>query len=157
MASEVIDICAATPTQASDVRLASESVQTLSEVLDRETGQGVSVQFHAGSSNQEAITLPLAAVQLLKGILREMSKGHSVAVVSTDAELTTQQAADLLNVSRPFLVEQLEKGAIAFRKVGVRRRVRLEDILRYRDEMSRKRSAALDELSQLDQQLGLGY
>ena len=86
-----------------------------------------------------------------------MAKGNAVTLIPVNAELTTQQAAHILNVSRPFLIEQLEKGAIAYRKVGTHRRVMLKDLMEYRQTMDHNRLNALEELSAIDQELGLGY
>jgi excisionase family DNA binding protein len=74
-----------------------------------------------------------------------------------DTELTTQQAADVLGVSRTFLVEQLEKGAIPYHKVGTHRRVMFKDLMEFKQTMDRNRLKALEELSAIDQKLGLGY
>lgn len=103
------------------------------------------------------VVMPRAAVQLLHGILREMAQGHAVMMIPVHAELTTQQAADLLNVSRPYLISLLESGAIPFRKVGTRRRVMLEHLMTYKKTEDAKRMEALNELTRQAQELGLGY
>jgi len=86
-----------------------------------------------------------------------MAKGNAVTLIPVHAELTTQQAAQILNVSRPFLIEQLEKGVIPYRKVGTHRRVMFKDLMEYKQTMDHSRLNALEELSAIDQELGLGY
>ena len=76
-----------------------------------------------------------------------MAKGNAVTLIPIHSELTTQQAADILNVSRPFVIEQLEKGAIPYRKVGTHRRVVLKDLMEFKQTMDRNRLKALKELS----------
>ena len=94
---------------------------------------------------------------MLNGILNEMAQGNAVTLIPMHAELTTQQAARILNVSRPFLIEQLEKGVIPYRMVGTHRRVMFKDLTEYKQTMDRNRLNALEELSAIDQELGLGY
>jgi excisionase family DNA binding protein len=86
-----------------------------------------------------------------------MAKGNAVTLIPVHAELTTQQAAKILNVSRPFLIEQLEKSVIPYRKVGTHRRVMFKDLMEYKQTMDHNRLNALEELSAIDQELGLGY
>jgi excisionase family DNA binding protein len=103
----------------------------------------------------EEIELPHSVFEVLVRVVHEMARGNAVRVLPVHAELTTQQAAELLNVSRPFLVGLLEEGEIPFRKVGSHRRVRLDDLLVYKDRRDRERKIALNELASESQELGL--
>lgn len=103
----------------------------------------------------ETIELPARAVALLKDILEAMAAGHGMTLIPLHAELTTMEAADILNVSRPYLIKLLERGEIPFHKVGRHRRVRMNDLLAYKEESDRKSRAAMDELVALSQDLGL--
>lgn len=99
--------------------------------------------------------LPVAAVRLLQDMLREMAQGHAISLVPMHAELTTQQAADALNVSRPFLVKLLESGALPHRKVGTHRRIRFDDLMRYKHDIDRRRLDTLKRLTEESEALGL--
>ena len=145
------------PPSAEDARLALEASERLARLSSAKSRKRLSVRISRQGAPAEDLAIPDTAVQLLTGILAEMAKGNAVTLIPIQAELTTQQAADILHVSRPFLVEQLENGEIPFRKVGTHRRVLLKDLLDYKQSIDQNRLKALEELSALDQELGFGY
>jgi excisionase family DNA binding protein len=142
-----------TPTK-SDSALAKESGQRLAIHLGNAGGLRLEVKTETAS---EELVLPPPALRLLLHALTEMGQGNAVTLTPIRAELTTQQAADILNVSRPHLVKLLDEGAIPGRKVGTHRRVRLEDLLAYKRDFKARRHAALEELEALSQDLDMGY
>ena len=103
----------------------------------------------------EAIELPMPVIRVLRQAARAMAEGQMVTVVPVQKQLTTQQAADLLNVSRPYLIRLLEEGKIPFEKVGSHRRVRADDLLAYKRRRDAERESALDELTRMSQALGM--
>lgn len=104
----------------------------------------------------ESIALPESVFYVLERIAEVLARGDSITVVPVGREVTTQQAADLLNVSRQYLVRLLDDGRIPFRKTGKHRRLRIEDVLEFRERRDKDRRAGLRELSQLTQEFG-GY
>jgi len=140
------------PTEA-DTRLAQESSRVLA---GRKFGKRSSVRLCLGEGDDaEPVVVPASAVRMLLHLLKEMSLGNAVTLIPTHAELTTQQAADLLNVSRPYVVKLLEEGKIPCRTVGTFRRIRFDDLMDYKQKDDAVRKAILDELTALDQELGL--
>ncbi len=117
--------------------------------------KGLRVQVPGAGGKAKTLDLPPAAVRLVIEMLKEMGAGNAVTLVPIEAEITTQQAADLLNVSRPYVVGLIDKGVLPARKVGNQRRLPLKDVLVYQAEDYAKRLEALAELSALDQELGL--
>jgi excisionase family DNA binding protein len=138
------------PTPA-EARLAGESGRRLARYARRD------LKFHTAGARSEAITLPASAVRLLVKLLSEMAAGNAVTLVPVHAELTTQQAADALGVSRPFLVKLLDEGRVPSRKVGTHRRVLFSDLLAYRRKTDHRRLRSLAELAAQAQELKMGY
>ncbi|MCI0709188.1 MAG: helix-turn-helix domain-containing protein [Chloroflexi bacterium] len=103
----------------------------------------------------EPIELPAGAVAMLMDILEAMASGCGIMVIPIDAELTTVEAADILNVSRPFLIRLLEENKIPYRKVGKHRRIRLEDVMNYKEKIDEERRAILDQLVAEAQEQGV--
>lgn len=103
------------------------------------------------------LVLPRHAIELLRNILTEMAQGNAVTIMPQHAELTTQEAANLLNVSRPHLVKLLEERAIPFSKVGTHRRIRLQDVMEYRTARNAESEAALQALADQAQEHDRGY
>ena len=156
MYSSLGDLSATIAPSEADTRLAEESSRRLAKLLGKQHHE-FHLQVKIEGEQEETVSIPAPAFRLLNGILAEMAKGNAVTLLPIHAELTTQQAADILNVSRPFLVQLLEDGKLPCRKVGTHRRVRLQDLMQYKHKMKLERSKALDELVAQAQELNMGY
>lgn len=139
-----------------DVKLAGESSRQLAT---HKLGRRASVRLRLmdGEEETETISVPTSALKLFLHLLTEMSRGNAVTLIPTHAELTTQQAADLLNVSRPYVVKLLEEEKIPSRLIGKYRRVRFDDLLVYKQKDDALRTKVLDQLTAEAQDLGMGY
>lgn len=139
-----------------EVQAAVQGQRTLAAYLT--TGlETQSIQIFDGQNQAHQVELPTSALRLLVDILSELAEGNAVQVVPIHAELTTQEAADILNVSRPHLIRLLEDGVLPFHKTGKHRRVRFVDLMRFKEERTRSSEQAMEELSKQAQELGMGY
>ncbi len=138
-----------------ETHLANESSRILSDYV-RST-KHPNIQLVDESGKQKSLTIPLIALQLLVDMLVEMGEGNAVALMPIHVELTTQEAAELLNVSRPYFVKLLDNREIPSHKVGSKRRVLAKDVLHYKSILARKRQKILDELTRKSQDFDMGY
>ncbi len=141
-------------------RRESEAAQAVMEAVRSlgEVGAPVVVRIPSkGGEGEVEVTLPGETLQLLLRILGHMANGDAVTVLPVHAELTTQQAAELLNVSRPHVVKLLDSEEIPSRKIGTHRRVLLIDLMEYKKRDMARRKEILDELTREAQEMGLGY
>lgn len=139
-----------------EIALARESGRTLSAFLQTkaETQQ---IEIFDNEGSPHPVRVPVSALRLLVDVLTEIGEGNAVNIIPVHAELTTQEAADSLNVSRPFFVKLLEQGGIPFHKVGTHRRVRYQDVVAYKERIDEERRQALNELAAQAQELDMGY
>ena len=139
-----------------DALLARESSRRLAaHKLGRRAS--VRIQLIDDGKEPDEVAVPTSALRLFLHLLKEMSQGNAVTLIPTHAELTTQQAADLLNVSRPYLVKLLDARKIPCRVVGKYRRVRFDDLMAYKRKDDQARAKVLDDLTAEAQELGMGY
>jgi excisionase family DNA binding protein len=136
---------------------AAEAARRLAPLLPRKGRRGKAVTIRTEADKEAQVVVPLEAFELFVRLLSELANGNAVTVVPVHAELTTQQAADLLNVSRPHLVKLLEDGRIPHRMVGTRRRVAFRDLMDFKRRDDAERRKLADELAAEAQKLGLDY
>ena len=144
-----------TPTE-EDVALAQVSSGELAPYVDSHS-KTLRISILSDNTFKERVTIPADAFRLLVEILTQMAQGNAITLIPVHAELTTQEAADILNVSRPYIVRLLETGEIPYRKVGTRRRIRYQDLIAYKEQIDSERMKALEELAAQAQELKMGY
>jgi excisionase family DNA binding protein len=137
-----------------DAAVAARAVRRIKDYLMRHPDQQA-IEVGGEVGDEDPLIVPRDAVAMLAYILAEAAEGRGISVIPSHAELTTQQAADMLNVSRPYLIKLLESGKIAYRMVGTHRRITAQALMEYKRHDDLKRRAAADELAGLSQELDL--
>jgi excisionase family DNA binding protein len=136
-----------------DAEIALRAARRIGDYLTAHPGADP-VRIQGELAGDDALVVPREAAVMLAQILGFLANGQGVTVTSSNAMLTTQQAADFLNVSRPYLIKLLEAGEIRFEKVGTHRRVAFAELMQYKRRDDQERRRAADELTELGQELG---
>lgn len=140
-----------------DADLARQSSRALSRFAGRQPQVRIQVQSNGEHPEVESVTIPVSAFNLLMDILKQMGQGNAVTIIPVHAELTTQQAAEVLNVSRPFVIKLIEDRDLPCKMVGTHRRVQFSDLMDYKRKIDAERLKVLDDLAAQAQELGMGY
>jgi excisionase family DNA binding protein len=135
-----------------DQKVASESYDALTSLIEHISSEQPEIEIQ---ETREKIKIPLNALKLLSEILKAMSQGKLVSIVPIAAEVTTQAAAEFIGCSRPHVVKLLEEGEIAYTKVGKHRRIKFEDILKYKTQMKEQQKKHIIDIMNADEESGL--
>ena len=139
-----------------EIKLSRESSRLLAPLI-QDRASTIQVKIVKEDGKEQDVVIPATTFHLLVDILSQMAQGNAVSIVPIHAELTTQEAADIINVSRPFLIKLIESQEIPCRKVGRHRRIRFTDLVEYKQKTDSQRTKALDELAAQAQELNMGY
>ncbi|MFB2970830.1 helix-turn-helix domain-containing protein [Aerosakkonema sp. BLCC-F183] len=126
-----------------------DAIAKLSQILSLETSQ-----IKLVGSNGEELLISESVRSMLRQVVRAIADGKTITLTPSNCELTTQEAADILNISRPFLIKLLEEEQIPYIKVGKHRRIRYEDLMKYKKQRDEKRDKMLTQLIQMSQEAG---
>lgn len=146
---ELIDI--KKPTKA-EQKAAQESYDALAASIEQLHTENPEIEIE---ETEEKIRIPIYALRLLAKILMELSRGNPISIVPIASEITTQAAAELIGCSRPHIVRLLEEGKIPYTKVGKHRRIKYEDLAKFKKQMKSRQRNKIQELMQLDEESGL--
>lgn len=137
-----------------EASLAHETLEGVSKYLEKEEGEHrVKLSVDEGVE----VSVPESALKFLLKYLYSLSEGQAVSILPVESEMSTQQAADVLNVSRPHLVKMLENNEIPYHRVGRHRRINANDLIEYKQQRDEEREDALDDLASQSQELDMGY
>ena len=146
-----------TVTEEKPTSLPSKEDSALARQASRAIATTQPSELRVRMDDGQELTLPKSATRLIAHLLTEMAQGNAVTIIPIHANLTTQEAADYLNVSRPYLIGLLEGGKIPFQMVGTHRRVRFEDLIAFKTASEKQRREVMDELAAQSQAEGMGY
>lgn len=143
------------PLSPQDMEMARVAQRCIMEALDHSRAAAITLTTDSGE--HPTVDLPPAALKLIGQLLGAMSEGRPVMLVPSNQEFSTVEAAHFLNVSRPFVIKEIESGKLPYRMVGTHRRVAFEDLIAYARKMRERQEAALERLAENSRELGLDY
>lgn len=138
-----------------DQEMARAAQRCIVAALDHSRAATITLTTDTGE--RPTVELPPAALKLIGQLLGAMSQGRPITLMPTEQEFTTVEAANFLNVSRPFVIKEIEAGRLAHRKVGSHRRIAFEDLLEYAQQMRARQANALERMAENARELGLDY
>jgi len=139
-----------------DQKIARENVKAVEKIVQKHHSARKPIEIEI-TGEKTRIKIPPSAFRFLNTVLQLMAKGKAITIIPSDTEISTQQAAEMLNVSRPHVVKLLEKGELPYHKVGTHRRILLKDLEDYKAKRDKKRRKLLEELAKQAQELDMGY
>jgi excisionase family DNA binding protein len=143
------------PLEAADRELALAAQRYIVAALDHCRAASITVTTAEGS--QPKVEVPPAALRLIGQLLGLLGEGRPVVLLPDDKEFTTVEAANFLNVSRPFVIKEIEANRLPCRKVGTHRRIAFGDLLQYAQQMRARQAGALEKMAENARELGLEY
>jgi len=143
------------PLNAKDKEMVRIAQRCIMASLDH--SRAAAIMLTTDTGEHPTVEVPPAALKLIGQLLGAMSEGRPLVLMPTEQEFTTVEAANFLNVSRPFVIKEVEAGRLPHRKVGSHRRIALEDLLDYAQKMRTKQTSALERLADNARELGLDY
>lgn len=133
-------------------KIAIDSYNTLVSAIEQINSDNAEIEIE---ETKDKIVIPIRALKLLRNILKAMSQGTPISIVPIATEITTQKAAEILGCSRPHLVKLLEEGKIEFTKIGKHRRIKFEDVLKYKKKQKEKQKQHIIDIMNFDEEIGL--
>jgi len=143
------------PMSKKDIEMARVAQRLIMESLDHSRAAAITLTTDLGE--HPSVDLPPAALRFIGQLLGAMSEGRPITLIPSKREFSTVEAANFINVSRPFVIKEMEAGRLKYRMVGTHRRVTFEDLVEYMDAIQKKQQAALDRMSENARELGLDY
>lgn len=140
-----------------EAAMAKAAQRCIMAALDHSRAPAITLVDESGHQTEPAIKLPPQALRLIAQVLGAMGERRPITIVPTKHEFTTVEAANHLNVSRPFIIKEIESGRLKHRMVGTHRRIAYEDLVEYKRSMHQRQEEALQQLAANAQDIGLGY